>query len=75
MCPEYLNHGSIKQRLIFIFRRNCFVQKTTHDSRHRYLNTNGPLHVGGISFAKDSFEEFATNALGMTRYTINIFSL
>ena len=46
-------------------RRNCFDQKTTHDSKHRYLNTNGPLQVGGISFAENSFDQFATNSLGI----------
>ena len=46
-------------------RHKCFVQKTTHDSRHRYLNTNGPLQVGGISFSEEHFKAMAGIALGL----------
>jgi hypothetical protein len=37
----------------------CFVQISTHDSKMRILNTNGPLHVGGVSFGGDRFSEMA----------------
>ena len=48
-------------------RPNCFVQISTHESRNRYLNTNGPLHVGGVSFGGSRFTEVAQQ-LGLDRY-------
>ncbi len=47
---------------------NCFRQITTHDSSHHYINTNGPLHVGGVSFG-GRFEELAS-ALSLERYRV-----
>lgn len=47
-------------------RHNCFVQITTHDSTHHYINTNGPLHVGGVSFGKHQFDDLA-KALNLNR--------
>ena len=38
----------------------CFLQVTTQGMKNRYLNTNGPLHVGGVSFGSDRFETVAT---------------
>ena len=41
-------------------RQNCFVQISTHEISHHYINTNGPLQVGGISFGYSRFDELAT---------------
>ena len=61
--------GNVTRQFLFsIISRNCFVQKTTHDSLNRYLNTNGPLQVGGLSFTEEKFTDFATAALGVPRY-------
>lgn len=48
-------------------RANCFVQISTHDSKNRYLNTNGPLHVGGVSFGASKFVDIAQQ-LGLERF-------
>ena len=47
-------------------RNQCFLQITTHDSSHHYLNVNGPLHVGGVSFGGDRFGDIA-NSIGLDR--------
>ncbi len=44
----------------------CFLQMTTHDMTHHYLNTNGPLHVGGVSFGGDRFGQIA-DLIGLDR--------
>lgn len=36
-------------------RENCFVQQSTSDLTHHFLNTNGPLQVGGASFSSSDF--------------------
>ena len=41
-------------------------QISTHDSKNRYLNTNGPLHVGGVSFGANGFQQVAQQ-LGIDR--------
>jgi hypothetical protein len=48
-------------------QNQCFLQITMHDSRHHYLNTNGPLHVGGVSFGPDRFGDVA-RLVGVDRY-------
>ena len=48
-------------------RNNCFRQIMIHDSTHHYINTNGPLQVGGVSFGADGFQDLS-NALGLDRY-------
>ena len=40
-------------------KQNCFIQISTHSSLHHYLNTNGPLQVGGISFGAAEFQKMA----------------
>ncbi len=47
-------------------RNQCFLQVTTHDMERHYLNTNGPLHVGGVSFGGDRFRE-VSQLLGLHR--------
>ena len=47
-------------------RQNCFDQISTHDTRYHYINTNGPLHVGGVSFGRSRFGELAS-ALQLNR--------
>jgi hypothetical protein len=54
-------------------RHNCFVQITTHDSTHHYINTNGPLHVGGVSFGEEKFSSLSL-ALGLNRLVLIILS-
>ena len=49
-----------ENKFFFPYRQNCFVQISTHDISHHYINTNGPLHVGGISFGYKRFEELAS---------------
>ena len=52
--------------------QSCFSQITTHDSSHHYINTNGPLHVGGVSFGAHRLAELA-NTLQLDRYEIKSF--
>ena len=47
-------------------KNQCFLQITTHDQTHHFLNTNGPLHVGGVSFGQDRFDDIA-DLLGLAR--------
>ena len=47
-------------------RHNCFRQIMIHDSTHHYINTNGPLQVGGVSFGADRFQDLSS-ALGLDR--------
>ena len=47
-------------------RNQCFLQVTTHDMRNHYLNTNGPLHVGGVSFGGRRFDQIS-DLLGLDR--------
>ncbi|TRY62862.1 hypothetical protein TCAL_07709 [Tigriopus californicus] len=47
-------------------RNQCFLQITTHEWTHHYLNTNSPLHVGGVSFGGDRFSEIS-KSIGVTR--------
>lgn len=47
-------------------RHNCFIQITTHEGTNHYLNTNGPLHVGGVSFGQGRFQDLA-DAIGLNR--------
>ena len=42
------------------------LQISTHGAPFRYLNTNGPLHVGGVSFGGDRFRE-VSDLLGLDR--------
>lgn len=49
-------------------KNQCFLQVTILDMKKRYLNTNGPLHVGGVSFGDTRFKEIASR-LGLSRYT------
>ena len=47
-------------------RQKCFRQIMIHGTHH-YINTNGPLHVGGVSFGADKFQELAKK-LKLNRY-------
>ena len=47
-------------------RHNCFRQIMIHDSTHHYINTNGPLQVGGVSFGAEGFQDIS-DALGLNR--------
>lgn len=46
--------------------QSCFSQISTHDMSHHYINTNGPLHVGGVSFGASRFSQLA-DSLGLGR--------
>ena len=61
-----LDDRSCSNSISVTTHQNCFVQITTHDSTHHYINTNGPLHVGGVSFG-DQIDDLAV-ALGLDRY-------
>ena len=47
-------------------RNNCFRQDMIQDSTHHYINTNGPLQVGGVSFGAGRFQDLS-DALGLNR--------
>ena len=47
-------------------RNQCFLQVTTHDWTNHFLNVNGPLHVGGVSFGGDRFDTIAAS-IGIKR--------
>ena len=40
-------------------RNSCYVEVSTHNSKYQILNTNGPLHVGGVSFGASEFQKMA----------------
>ncbi len=61
-----LDDKTCSNEISSIARHACFVQITTHDSSHHYLNTNGPLHVGGVSFSESKFTDLA-QSMGLMR--------
>ena len=48
-------------------KNQCFLQITTTSSKHKFLNVNGPLHVGGVSFGDRRLKDLS-NSLGLDRY-------
>ena len=47
-------------------RNQCFLQITTHDMKNHFLNTNSPMHVGGVSFGGARFDDIST-LIGVAR--------
>ena len=64
---ELTNDKSCSNEISSATRQNCFVQISTHEISHHYINTNGPLHVGGVDFGPSRFNELST-ALKLDRY-------
>ena len=40
-------------------KNQCFVQITMHDETSHYLNVNGPMQVGGVSFGPSGFSQLS----------------
>ena len=52
-------------------RRDCYDDcKDCDQGTHHYINTNGPLHVGGVSFGDGGFHRLA-EALNLDRYDMD----
>ena len=58
-----LDDKSCSNEITTSTHQKCFTQITTHDLTHHYINTNGPLHVGGVPF---KFDDLASR-LGKNR--------
>lgn len=56
-----LDDKSCSNEISSATRQNCFVQISTHEISHHYINTNGPLHVGGVYFGPSRFDELSTS--------------
>ena len=61
-----LDDKSCSNEISSATRQNCFVQISTHEISHHYINTNGPLQVGGVSFGAKGFQDLS-DALGLNR--------
>ena len=55
-----LDDKSCSNEISATVQNQCFLQIAMHDSRHHYLNSNGPLQVGGVSFGAERFDEIAS---------------